>query len=240
MWRTRMNWATPFDRGDGRIRRGRGIAIGFKGITAPTTSVAIVNLYGDGSCALYIGTVDMGQGSDTVMAQIAGRGAQHRRGRDPRHASRHRCHAVRHGHARLALDVPHGHGGAARGRGRQAKDRRARAASSACRRAATCRSSELLRRKYGMQAGNIIGTGSFIPDYEKPDSDDRPVEQSDAVLGRRRDRRRGRGRHRDRPVHDDEARQRRRRRHRAQSEARAGAALRRRHHAARLHHDGRT
>jgi CO/xanthine dehydrogenase Mo-binding subunit len=30
---------------------------------------------------------------------------------------------------------------------------------------------ELLRKKYGMQAGNIIGTGSFIPDYEKPDSE---------------------------------------------------------------------
>jgi CO/xanthine dehydrogenase Mo-binding subunit len=29
--------------------------------------------------------------------------------------------------------------------------------------------SEMLRRKYGMQAGNIIGIGSFIPDYEKPD-----------------------------------------------------------------------
>jgi CO/xanthine dehydrogenase Mo-binding subunit len=30
---------------------------------------------------------------------------------------------------------------------------------------------ELLRRKYGMQAGNIIGTASFIPAYEKPDKD---------------------------------------------------------------------
>ena len=29
--------------------------------------------------------------------------------------------------------------------------------------------SEMLRRKYGMQAGNIIGTGSFIPNYKKPD-----------------------------------------------------------------------
>src|SRR5262249_61581153 len=28
---------------------------------------------------------------------------------------------------------------------------------------------ELFRRRYGMQAGNIIGTGSFIPGYEKPD-----------------------------------------------------------------------
>jgi CO/xanthine dehydrogenase Mo-binding subunit len=30
--------------------------------------------------------------------------------------------------------------------------------------------SELFRRKYGMQAGNIIGIGSFIPAYEKPDA----------------------------------------------------------------------
>ena len=66
----RMGWWQPFDKGSGKIRRGRGFAVGFKGITSPTTSVAIVNLYGDGSCGLYIGTVDMGQGSDTVMAQI--------------------------------------------------------------------------------------------------------------------------------------------------------------------------
>ena len=28
---------------------------------------------------------------------------------------------------------------------------------------------ELFQKKYKMQAGNIIGTGSFIPAYEKPD-----------------------------------------------------------------------
>ena len=28
--------------------------------------------------------------------------------------------------------------------------------------------SEMLKRRYGMQAGNIIGTGTFIPAYEKP------------------------------------------------------------------------
>src|SRR5690606_34539509 len=61
----------PMDKGSGNIRRGRGIAVGIKGITSPTTSVAIVNLSADGSCFLSIGTVDMGQGSDTVMAQIA-------------------------------------------------------------------------------------------------------------------------------------------------------------------------
>jgi hypothetical protein len=28
---------------------------------------------------------------------------------------------------------------------------------------------ELFRRKYGMQAGTIIGSGSFVPDYVPPD-----------------------------------------------------------------------
>ena len=37
---------------------------------SPTTSVAIVNVFADGSCTLYCGTVDMGQGSDTAMAQL--------------------------------------------------------------------------------------------------------------------------------------------------------------------------
>src|SRR5262249_22202858 len=47
---SRMGWHKPFEKGSGTIRRGRGVALGIKGITSPTTSVAIVNLYGDGSC----------------------------------------------------------------------------------------------------------------------------------------------------------------------------------------------
>src|SRR6202521_3010694 len=66
----RMNWSAPFDRGTGTVRRGRGVGIGFKASISPTTSVAFVNIYADGSCALYMSTVDMGQGSDTAMAQI--------------------------------------------------------------------------------------------------------------------------------------------------------------------------
>ena len=54
------------------VRRGRGIAISIKAVISPTTSVAIVNVFADGSCALYCGTVDMGQGSDTAMAQMVG------------------------------------------------------------------------------------------------------------------------------------------------------------------------
>ena len=45
----RMSWNTPFDRGTGTLRRGRGIAIGFKASISPTTSVAIVNVSADGS-----------------------------------------------------------------------------------------------------------------------------------------------------------------------------------------------
>ena len=67
---TRMQWDAGFDRGTGTLKRGRGLAIGFKASISPTTSVAIVNISADGSCALYSSTVDMGQGSDTAMAQM--------------------------------------------------------------------------------------------------------------------------------------------------------------------------
>ncbi|MBV8753640.1 MAG: xanthine dehydrogenase family protein, partial [Hyphomicrobiales bacterium] len=68
----RLNWGAPFDRGNGTVRRGRGVAIGFKAVISPTTSMAIVNVSADGSATVYVGTVDMGQGSDTAMAQLAG------------------------------------------------------------------------------------------------------------------------------------------------------------------------
>src|SRR5207302_6556588 len=50
----------------------RGLAIALKAAISPTTSVAVINLNADGSAVLYCGTVDMGQGSDTAMAQIVG------------------------------------------------------------------------------------------------------------------------------------------------------------------------
>ena len=66
-----MNWTTPLDRGNGVMRRGRGVAIGIKAVISPTASVAIVNINADGSIVVSMNTVDMGQGSDTAMAQIA-------------------------------------------------------------------------------------------------------------------------------------------------------------------------
>ena len=57
---------------DGNIRRGKGLACMIKATITPSISCAVVKLNEDASLSIYIGTVEMGQGSDTVMAQIAG------------------------------------------------------------------------------------------------------------------------------------------------------------------------
>jgi CO/xanthine dehydrogenase Mo-binding subunit len=36
--------------------------------------------------------------------------------------------------------------------------------------AADCEIGEIFRKKYGMQAGNVVGTGSYIPTYKSPDA----------------------------------------------------------------------
>ena len=89
-----------------------------KAVISPTTSVAIVNVSADGSATLYCGTIDMGQGSDTAMAQMVGEVLNIPAEAVRVVAARHRRDALRHGHARLALAVPHGPRGAPRRRGR--------------------------------------------------------------------------------------------------------------------------
>jgi len=163
-----LGWTYPFDKGSGRIRRGRGLAIGFKGITAPTTSVAIVNICGDGSCALYIGTVDMGQGSDTVMAQIAAEVLN----LDPTkiRVIHPDTDVTPYDMGTLGSRSTFHMGNAVR---LAAEDAKKKISGLANELGLPDGSNEpvsgMLRRKYGMQAGNIIGVGSFIPDYEKPD-----------------------------------------------------------------------
>lgn len=65
-----VGWSEPLERGEGRWRRGRGIAVGMKAVLTPTVANAVLQLNQDGSASLMISTVDMGQGSDTIMAQI--------------------------------------------------------------------------------------------------------------------------------------------------------------------------
>lgn len=165
----RLGWHRPFDRGNNKIRRGRGLAVGFKGITSPTTSVAIVNLYGDGSCGLYIGTVDMGQGSDTVMAQIAAEvlnlNAESIRVIHPD------TDVTPYDMGTLGSRSTFHMGTAVRLAAEDAKRKiEELAAELGLPPGSNLPLAEMLRKKYGMQAGNIIGTGSFIPAYKKPNS----------------------------------------------------------------------
>jgi CO/xanthine dehydrogenase Mo-binding subunit len=164
-----LEWSSPFDRGTGTVRRGRGLAVAIKAVISPTTSVAIVNVAADGSTTLYCGTVDMGQGSDTAMSQIVGEILN-----VPAEAIRvvprdtdvtpydmgtlgsrslfHMGHAVH-----LAAED-------------------ANAKIAALRRelgepeGSNTPLPELFRKKYGMQAGNIVGTGTYRPHYIPPDA----------------------------------------------------------------------
>jgi CO/xanthine dehydrogenase Mo-binding subunit len=66
-----IGWDEPLEQpADTRYRRGRGVAIGMKAVLTPTVSNAVLQLNQDGSATLLISTVDMGQGSDTIMPQI--------------------------------------------------------------------------------------------------------------------------------------------------------------------------
>jgi len=164
----RLDWDKPFDHGNGTVRRGRGFAVALKAVISPTTSVAIVNVNADGSTILYCGTVDMGQGSDTAMAQIVGE-TLNMPAEDVRVVPRdtdmtpydmgtlgsrslfHMGHAVR-----LA-----------------AEDARAKLKALAeevgVPEGSNLPITELFKKRYGMQAGNIVGTGTYKPDYVPPD-----------------------------------------------------------------------
>jgi CO/xanthine dehydrogenase Mo-binding subunit len=164
----RLNWKQPLARGEGPVRRGRGVAIGMKAVISPTTSVANVVIAADGSTTLYCGTVDMGQGSDTAMAQMVGEVLNipaesvrvvprdtditpYDMGTLGSRSLFHMGHAVR-----LAAEE-------------------ARAKIKAMAREAgepegsNIPLAELFKKRYGMQAGNIVGTGIYKPDYVPPD-----------------------------------------------------------------------
>jgi CO/xanthine dehydrogenase Mo-binding subunit len=164
----RLNWGKPLERGSGAVRRGRGVAFAIKAVISPTTSVANITIAADGSTTLFCGTVDMGQGSDTAMAQIVGEvldiPAQSVRivprdtdvtpydmGTLGSRSLFHMGHAVR-----LAAQ--------------DARDKiKALARDVGEPEGSNIPLPELFKKKYGMQAGNIVGTGSYKPDYVPPD-----------------------------------------------------------------------
>jgi len=164
----RLNWGKPLERGTGALRRGRGVAFAIKAVISPTTSVANLTIAGDGSTTLYCGTVDMGQGSDTAMAQIVGEVLDipaesvkivprdtdvtpYDMGTLGSRSLFHMGHAVR-----LAAQ--------------DARDKiKALARDVGEPEGSNIPLPDLFKKKYGMQAGNIVGTGTYKPDYVPPD-----------------------------------------------------------------------
>lgn len=61
----------PGETPSGNKRRGKGIACGVKAVLTPSISGAIVILNADGSANVLSSTVEMGQGSESLLAQIA-------------------------------------------------------------------------------------------------------------------------------------------------------------------------
>src|SRR5437763_368316 len=69
-----FGWGKPFDRGDGKpFRRGRGMATAMQGSGVASFELggASIKLNEDGSFNVMTGATDIGQGSDTILAQIA-------------------------------------------------------------------------------------------------------------------------------------------------------------------------
>src|SRR5579885_2935410 len=69
-----FGWYEPFDRGDGKpIRRGRGMATAMQGSGVASFELggASIKLNEDGSFNVMTGATDIGQGSDTILGQIA-------------------------------------------------------------------------------------------------------------------------------------------------------------------------
>jgi CO/xanthine dehydrogenase Mo-binding subunit len=162
-----LDWKKPFDRGAGSVRRGRGIAIGFKACVSPTTSLAAVSISADGSCIVYCSTVDMGQGSDTAMAQIAAEVLK-----VPTESIRvvhSDTDVTPYDMATLGSRSLFHMGNAVRLAAEDAV-KKLEQLRSETQLGADASIKDLFRKRYGMQAGNVLGTASFVPGYTPPDA----------------------------------------------------------------------
>jgi CO/xanthine dehydrogenase Mo-binding subunit len=162
-----MDWKTPVERGSGAVKKGRGIAVGFKACVSPTTSMAIVNVNADGSCIVYCSTADMGQGSDTAMAQIAGEVLNV--AAESVTVAHSDTDVTPYDMATLGSRSLFHMGNAVKQAAEEAKNK-----LDSLRKelglAPDAQVSEIFKKKYGMQAGNVVGTGSYIPSYKSPDA----------------------------------------------------------------------
>ncbi len=162
-----MEWKKPFDRGHGVVRRGRGIAIGFKACISNTTSLAEVRINADGGVTVYCSTADMGQGSDTAMAQIAGE-VLALPAEDVRvvHSD---TEVTPFDMATLGSRSLFHMGNAVRLAAQDALQKMGKLREELGL-PADAAVKDVFKKKFGMQAGSVVGTGSFIPSYTPPDA----------------------------------------------------------------------
>jgi CO/xanthine dehydrogenase Mo-binding subunit len=161
-----MSWDERFERGGGTLRRGRGIALGFKACIANTTSLAAVNVNADGSCTVYTSCVDMGQASDTAMAQIAAE------------VLRIPAEAVTVVHSDTDV-TPFDmatlgsrslfHSGNAVKLAAEDALKKVNQLRDELHLPADAPIADVFKKKYGMRAGSVTGAGNFIPPYTPPD-----------------------------------------------------------------------
>lgn len=166
----RMKWSEPFNRGTGTLRRGRGVGVGFKALVAPTTSVAMVTLSGDGSCFVHMSTVDMGQASNTTMAMVAAEVL----GINPEEIKviRPDTDVTPYDMATLGSRSTFHMGHAVKLAAEDALEKmKALAVQLGVPDDEPLDAGKLLKQRYGMQAGNIVGAGSYVPDYISPDKE---------------------------------------------------------------------
>ena len=164
----RMNWDAPFDRGSGTLRRGRGIAFAMKAVISPTTSAAIVNIAADGSVTAFVGTVDMGQGSDTayalIVAEVLGIDAELVR------IVHSDTDVTPYDMGTLGSRSLYHMGNAVRLAAEDARAKlRAMADEVGLPEGTNYPPSEIFKKRFGMQAGTIVGTANFVPSYQSPD-----------------------------------------------------------------------
>jgi len=165
----KIDWSKPFDKGTGTIRRGRGIAIAFKAAVAPTTSTAIVMINADGSCILSMSSVDMGQASDTSMAQIVAE-VLNLNTVDIK-VSQPDTDMTPYDMATLGSRSVYHMGKAVKLAAEDAKNKLEKMAQD-LNLSKPYHFRDVFIKHYGMQAGSILGFGSFIPSYTPPDKKD--------------------------------------------------------------------
>ena len=66
-----VDWPAPSRPASPTRRRGKGLAAMIKSTMTPTVSAATLKMEEDGSVSVLTGTVEIGQGSDTMLAQMA-------------------------------------------------------------------------------------------------------------------------------------------------------------------------